>query len=140
MQRRGTTTPRGLAALLLALCLGVALAACADPPEERYEQALRAAENKDFDLFRSYFTERSAELLRDMQTAGQRMKRYYMKEPFAILPKGDIDEVYVKDNFASLKVKVRGQTEEVRMFNEKDHWVIDLFSLSAFWAPLSQGK
>ncbi|MCA9515259.1 MAG: hypothetical protein KC635_09980 [Myxococcales bacterium] len=139
-RRRPTTSPRtGLARLLLALLLGLALTACADPPEERYAQALKAAEDKDFDTFRTFFTERSAEFLRDMKTAGERMKRYYMKQPFEVLPTGDIEEVYVKDNFAAIKVKTRGKTQEVHMFNEKDHWVIDLFSLDGFWAPLTQG-
>ncbi len=124
--------------MLLALTLGGALIACGEAPEERLAQARTAADRKDTDAFRSFFTEKSAELMRDFEIAGKRSKLYYTKDPFALLPGGDIDEVFVKDNLAVITVKDRGKKKKIRLYMENGQWAIDLFSLETLWEPLEK--
>ncbi|TNF28542.1 MAG: hypothetical protein EP329_17705 [Deltaproteobacteria bacterium] len=130
---RGTWT-RWFSAFLLAL----ALAACTDSPEERYAQAQTAAADKEEAKFRTYFTRSSIDLLKGMETAGKRSGMYYVKDQTTLLPKGDLENVNVKDNFAVLTFKVRGQKQDVWMYFEDGEWKIDVTSLPDFWAGLDR--
>lgn len=118
----------------------LAVTACGTPPEERFALARAAAADKDLEKFASFFTRQSAGLLRDMTRAAQRSKIPYLKDPFSVLPEGDIEEVTLDGNAAVLKVKAKKKATEVRMFMENDEWSIDLYSLPGLWAPLKGGS
>ena len=120
----------------LAVLLALAFAACTDAPDTRYTQAVAAAEQQNVTLFRTFFTRQSAELLRGLEVAGKRSRLYYIKDPLKLLPKGDLDNVLVQDNFAVLTFKVRGAKQDVWMYLEDGQWKIDLTSLPEFWAAL----
>lgn len=135
---RSTSGHRPWGAWLVALALGVAAAGCTDAPSERYTQALAAAEQKNFDGFRAFFTRSSAELLRGFESAGKRSRLYYVKEPMTLLPKGPIENAVEVENFAVLTFTERGKKADVWMFLEDGEWKIDLTTLPGFWAYLSQ--
>jgi len=116
----------------------LAFAACTEAPEERFNQALSAAESDEVERFRTFFTRDSVELLRGMERAGERTHMYYVKDPTRLIPKGELEGVNVTDNFAVLTFKVRGQKQDVWMFFEDGEWKIDLTSLPEFWAGLSK--
>lgn len=115
------------------------LVACSTEPTERYAQARAAAEDKNLDNFAKFFTRESAIFLKNMVQAGTRSRITYLKDPFSVLPEGDVEDVLVEGNSAVLKVKGRA-TSEVRMFLENDEWAIDLFSLPKMWEPLGGAK
>ncbi len=121
-----------------ALAFGAALGACGDSPEERFAQAQAAAKQKDEAAFKGFFTEKSAALLRGFERAGKRSKLWYTRNLFALLPSGEVDEVFVKDNFALITVKSGAKKKEVRMYKQNGQWAIDLFSLDTLWAPLEK--
>lgn len=122
---------------LLALMM-LCLVACQSSPDERYAKARLAAENKDAPLFLSFFTRKSAAFVRDMTANGTRSKINYVKEPFGLLPQGDVENVVVDGNSALLTVKSKSGSDEIRMFMENDEWAIDVFSLPKLWAPLRE--
>jgi hypothetical protein len=131
-----TSRPR----VWLLVALGALLTACSTGPEERLAQARAAAADKNLDEFVKYFTRDSANLLRDMVRAGDRSKIRYLRDPFSVLPEGDVEDVKTEANYTVLKVKGRRGNAEIRMFMENDEWSIDLFSLDALWEPLRGGK
>jgi len=118
----------------------LAATACGTPPEERFTLARAAAADKDLEKFAGFFTRQSAGLLRDMKRAADRSKIPYLKDPFSVLPEGDLEEVTLEGNAAVLKVKGKKKAVEVRMYMENDEWSIDLYSLPGLWAPLKGGS
>ncbi len=120
----------------LVLAASALFVACSAGPEERLTAARAAASDKDLEAFAKFFTQDSANLLRDMVAAGERSKIRYLKDPFSVLPEGDLEDVLIDGNSAILKVKGRRGSEEIRMFMENDEWSIDLYSLKGLWAPL----
>lgn len=121
-----------------ALLLALAFAACTDPPTERFNQALTAADAQDVERFQTFFTRKSVNLLHGLETAGKRSRLYYVKDATKLMPKGDLENVDVKDNFAVLTFKVRGAKQDIWMFFEDGEWKIDLTSLPTFWAGLTR--
>ena len=115
------------------------IAACTTPPEERLTQARAAAADKDMDAFSKFFTQHSANFLRDMVRTAARSKIPYIKDPFKILPEGDIESVTTEGLSTLIKVKGKRSSDEIRMFMENDEWSIDVYSLKALWAPLAGG-
>ena len=132
-----TSKPR-LSALLL-LTLTLSLGACANSPEERLAGARAAAADKNLDNFAKFFTRQSANFLRDMTHAAARSKIPYLKDPFAVLPEGDVEEVTTEGTATVIKVKGRKGSAEIWMIMENDEWSIDLYSLQALWSPLRGG-
>lgn len=128
------STPRRLALLLLSLTL--LLGACAATPEERLAQARAAAEAKDLDAFAKFFTRQSANFLRDMERSAARSKIPYLKDPFSVLPEGDVEAVTTEGSSTIIKVKGKRSSAEIWMIMENDEWAIDLYSLEALWTPL----
>ena len=122
-------------ACLLLLTTSVA---CDTPPEERFAGARSAAENKELPAYMKFFTRRSAAFLRDMLANGSRSKMVYLKDPFTLLPAGDVEEIVVDGNSALVKVKGQKGIEELVMLRENDEWSIDLFSLAKFWQPMKE--
>lgn len=123
---------------LIAL-LPLVLIGCGTEPIERFAQARAAAEDKNLDNFAKFFTRDSAIFLRNMVVTATRSRIPYLKDPFSVLPEGDVEDVLVEGNSAVLKVKGR-TTAEVRMFMENDEWSIDVFSLPKLWEPLGGPK
>lgn len=124
--------------LILALVAVLFLVACGSSPDERYAKAVLAAENKDQPAFLSFFTRKSAAFVRDMLANGVRSKINYIKDPFLLLPIGELEGVVIDGNSALLTVKGKNRTDEIRMFMENDEWSIDVFSLPRFWEPLRE--
>lgn len=124
-----------LAPVLFALLV----AACTAAPEERLAQARAAAADKNMDAFSTFFTRQSANFLRDMVRTASRSKIPYLKDPYKILPEGDIESVTTEGLSTLIKVKGKRTSEEIRMFMENDEWSIDVYSLKALWAPLVGG-
>jgi len=120
------------------LFVSLVLAACGTPPEKRLESARAAAEEKDLLAYSKFFTRHSGAFLRDMVANATRAKMTYIKDPFTLLPPGDVEEIAIDGNSAILKVKGPKGPEEIRMFMENDEWSIDLFSLRKFWQPLAE--
>lgn len=141
--RRSPSSPRPalrsrLRRWTLALfCVG-ALAACAESPTDRLNAARLAVERNDFDTYRTFFTERSASLLRSLEDTATRTRYRYVPNLLRMLPEGEVTEVFEKDNFALLTVENRGQKYEIRMLNENGQWVIDLLALQQFWASIER--
>jgi hypothetical protein len=123
---------------LIAL-IPLVLVGCGTEPTERFAQARAAAEDKNLDNFAKLFTRDSAIFLRNMVANAARSRIPYLKDPFSLLPEGDVEDVLVEGNAAVLKVKGR-TTSEVRMFMENDEWSIDVFSLPKLWEPLGGPK
>jgi hypothetical protein len=121
---------------LFVVTLSSLLGACAATPEERLVQARAAAEEKNMEAFSKFFTRQSASFLRDMQKAAARSKIPYLKDPYSILPEGDIEEVTTEGLSTIIKVKGKRGSDEIRMFMENDEWSIDVYSLKALWKPL----
>lgn len=115
-----------------------ALTACAESPTERLNAARLAVERDDFETYRTFFTERSAELLRALEDTAARTRYRYVSNLLQLLPEGEVSEVFEKDNFALLTVENRGQKYEIRMLNENGQWVIDLLALQQFWASIER--
>lgn len=122
----------------IVLLFALLVAACGTPPEERLAQARLAAENKDLPAYLKFFTRRSAAFLRDMEANAMRSKMRYLKDPYTVLPPGDVEEIGIDGNSAILKVKGKGPADEIRMFMENDEWAIDVFSLKRLWEPLRE--
>lgn len=116
----------------------LALVACGKPPAERLDAARLAADNKDLPEYTKYFTRSSAAFLREMVANGTRAKMPYIKDPFLLIPQGDVEEVAIDGNSAILKIKGPKGSDEIRMFMENEEWSIDLFSLTKFWQPLKE--
>lgn len=130
-----TSRSRALAVLAFVFVLG----ACGTPPEERLAQARAAAADKNLEAYAKFFTVKSANFLRDMSRAAARSKIPYVKDPFALLPEGDVEDVKTEGLSTVLKVKGKRGSAEIRMFMENDEWSIDVYSLPALWAPLHAG-
>ena len=58
----------------------------------------------------------------------------YLDDVFALLPKGEIEEVDEKGKRIVLKVGKK----KVRMVQEHGLWVVDAFALERFWKPLRE--
>lgn len=136
MSRRSRHKSTLFSRLWLLVLVSALLGACSDTPEERFAKARSAADDKDLETYAKFFTERSANFLRDMVRNGDRSKIRYLRDPFSILPDGDIEDVKTEDKSTVLKIKGDRQEAEVRMFLENDEWSIDVFSLDALWEPL----
>jgi hypothetical protein len=129
---------RPLRLLLLALLLAVG--ACAEPPEARYETLKQAVELDDFEAFSDHFTLASSAAMRDMFANGKRSSIHYLKDWKKLVPIGDVEEVDVRGQVAFLKIAGAKQGgKEIRMFREHDAWCVDLAGLVAYWEPL-KGK
>lgn len=128
------STPRRLALLLLSLT--VLFGACAATPEERLAQARAAAADKNLEAYTKFFTRQSANFLRDMDRAAARSKIPYLKDPFSVLPEGDVESVTTEGASTIIKVKGQRKSAEIWMIMENDEWAIDLYSLEALWTPL----
>jgi hypothetical protein len=135
-----TACPRPLllaAALLFAVLTG---AACAEPPEARYETLKQAIELEDFEAFSDHFTLASSAAMRDMFANGERSKIHYLKDWKKLVPVGDFEAVDVRGQTAVITVSgAKGGGKEIRMLREHGAWCVDLHGLVAFWAPLKGG-
>ncbi|MCC6622850.1 MAG: hypothetical protein IT385_16435 [Deltaproteobacteria bacterium] len=118
--------------------MSLVLVACGTPPEKRLEAARLAAENKELGEYTKYFTRHSGAFLREMIANGTRAKMPYIRDPFTLIPPGDVEEIAIDGNSAILKIKGPKGSDEIRMFMENDEWSIDLFSLTKFWQPLKE--
>lgn len=125
--------------LVLFAVLPLLLVGCTTDPVERLTQARAAAADKNLENFAKFFTRDSAIFLRNMEAASKRARIPYVRDVFAVLPEGDVEDVLIDGSAAVLKVKGR-RPAEVRMFMENDEWSIDLFSLPAMWEPLGGAK
>jgi len=124
---------------LFVVILTSLLGACAATPEERLEQARAAAQEKNMEAFSKFFTRQSGAFLRDLTRAAARSKIPYLKDPYAILPEGDVEEVTTEGLSTIIKVKGKRGSQEIRMFMENDEWSIDGYSLKGLWTPLKGG-
>ena len=128
---------RILKTLVIAGCWLVA-AGCADPPDDRYEDALEAAEKaEDLEDYLLYFTSASAEMLRGTNKVATSKSKdlAYLEDIRTILPGKEVEEVEERGSLALLTVS-GNEGKPIRMLREKGEWVIDAYSLSAFWKPL----
>ena len=125
--------------LLLAV-VGLTLAACADPPEVRYQQAQAAAELKEPGAYLLYFTNASADLVRNMERVRKRAgsEFTYLEDIFTLLPPGEVTDVRIRGEAAHLTVVHRNTPTTVRMLRERGEWVVDALELAAMWAPLNE--
>jgi len=130
-----TSPPKALLIVLISLFLG----ACGVGPEERLAQARAAAADKNLEHYAAFFTRQSAGFLRDMARSAARSKIPYLKDPFALLPEGDLEKVTTEGLSTVLKIKGKKGSVEIRMFMENDEWCIDVYSLKGLWAPLEGG-
>lgn len=126
-------------ALLLALCL--ALASCAESPEERLEATWLAAEDERFEDFMAHFSEASSSLIRGLATTRARTKRAfgYVDTPYDLVPRGEIVNVEQREALMVVTIKA-DERYTLRMVSEGGKWVIDGLSLSSLWAPLKGGE
>ena len=118
--------------------LGLLLTACADPPDDRYEEALEAAEKaEDLEDYLLFFTSASAEMLRGTHKIATSKSKdlAYLDDIRKLLPKGEVEEVEERGNLALVKL-AGNDGPPIRMIREKGEWVIDAYSLPAFWKPL----
>jgi len=124
---------------LFVVTLASLLGACAATPEERLAQARAAAADKNMESFSKFFTRQSGNFLRDLTRSAARSKIPYLKDPYAILPEGDIEGVTTEGLSTIIKVKGKRASAEIRMFMENDEWSIDVYSLPGLWTPLKGG-
>ena len=126
----------------MALLLVSLTAACADPPEVRYANAVAAAGSDDTESFLSCFTQASAGVLRGMLATQERLVDgvAYLGDVRKILPEGEVAGVEVKARVAFVKIASRRGETTVRMVREEGQWVIDAMALPAFWEPLSKSR
>jgi len=122
---------------LFLVTLTTLLGACGTPPEERLAQARAAAADKNMESFSKFFTRQSANFLRNLTRAAARSKIPYLKDPYSILPEGDIEDITTEGLSTIIKVKGKKGSAEIRMFMENDEWSIDVYSLKALWTPLN---
>ena len=130
---------RGLLSATLVVGALVGLAGCGQSAREVYSEAATAAGAKDFDAFCGWLTERSATLVRGVQAASDesRGRSQYLKDPFALLPSGDVQAEEQKGNLTILKVgRSERDAEEVLLLLEPDGWRIDVLDSPRFWDPL----
>ena len=114
------------------------LSACADPPADRYEEALETAEKaEDLEDYLLFFSSASAEMLRGTHKVATSKSKdlAYLEDVRKILPAGEVQEVEERGNLALLKVEGHSESP-IRMIREKGEWVIDAYSLNSFWKPL----
>ena len=125
---------------LAVLCL--VLAACQSAPEDVFIEARQAAERKDFDSFQTFFTARSATLIRGLRRVADETCGDYEylpdKDLLALFPDGDIHDVEIRGRRAVLQVgRSKKRTEEVVLLREMDGWRVDVYDSERFWAPLT---
>ena len=112
--------------------------ACADPPDARYQDALEAAEKaEDLEDYLLFFTGASAEMLRGTNKVATSKNKdlAYLDDIRKILPTSEVEEVEERGNLALLTVE-GNEGQSIRMLREKGEWVIDAYSLTAFWKPI----
>jgi hypothetical protein len=118
-------------ALLSLLCWG-----CAAAPEERLALASAAAADKNLESFTKVMTRDSGIFLRNAVENQKRSRFEYLKDPFDIIPEGDVAEMTIEGKVAILKLAGKRGPVELRMFMENDEWSLDIFSLPDLWKPL----
>ncbi len=110
-------------------------------PEERIEEAQKAAENEEMDVddFLLYFTKASADVLRSADGVAKRVNSLaYIKNLRKLVPKGEVTKVEEHGNMRLLTL-LDGKVEVVvRMLPEEGEWCIDGLALEAFWKPMKE--
>ena len=142
---------RQLRALAISVFI-LAITACAESPEERYLGAIEAgkvaergkAKKERDSLLENYllfFTKASAELLRSADQVATRVSQLtYLQDVRTLLPKAKAEKVEIVGNLAILFMTNDGGKFTVYMVQEKGNWVIDVFSMKQFWAPIATSE
>ena len=137
MKRTAIHRIRSLNLLMMVGCFAL-VSACAAPPDTRYEDAVEAAEKaEDLEDYLLFFTSASAEMLRGTNKVATSKSKdlAYLSDIRKILPTSEVTDVEERGNLALLTID-GNDGKPIRMLREKGEWVIDAYSLAAFWKPL----
>ncbi len=95
-----------------------------------------AAADKNLENYTKLMTRESGIFLRNAVENQKRSKFEYLKDPFDLVPEGDVEDTIIEGKVAVLKLAGKKGAVELRMFMENDEWALDIFSLPALWKPL----